>query len=121
MHHRHKAEHKFVAAERKPRAFTHHNVIVPRNAVISAHHFKGFLVAHDFRIGIELPEKLQSPRMVRLHVVHDYVVNRAVSYHLADVLQVLLKKSVPHAVNHSHLFVVYDIGVIAHAVGQRPH
>ena len=59
--------------------------------------------------------------MVGFHVIDDDIVNLAVGYYLSDVLKILFKEILSHTVNHCHLFVIDEIGIVAHTFGQRPH
>jgi hypothetical protein len=55
--------------------------------------------------------------MVRFHVIDDQIIDRAVAYHLMDMLDELGEKVHFNGIYQTHLLIVNEIRVITHAIG----
>ena len=58
--------------------------------------------------------------MVRLHMIHHEVIDRSLTDDFADIFEVLREKIGLHRVDEADFLVVNQIGIVTHAVGQRP-
>ena len=90
------------------------------NAIETLHHLERFLVSDDLDFRIILLDQGNASAMVRLHVIDHQIVDRAVAYHLLNILQVGHEEIHLHRINQTHLLVINQIRVIAHPIGQRP-
>ena len=59
--------------------------------------------------------------MVRFHVVDDKILDGAFAYDAFYLPKVYLKVADIHGIHQRHHFIVYQVGVVRHSVGQGPH
>ena len=96
------------------------DVALVAHAIIAAEHVEGLLVTHDYSLGIILLDESDAAAVVRLHVVHDDIVNLTVADDAADVVEELREEVHLHGVDKCNLVVKDYVRVVAHAVRQRP-
>ena len=120
MHHR--REHKIEghAAERELRTVANLNVAAILFAIKSLHHAESLFIANDLHVGIILAQQGNRTAVVGLHVVHHEVIDRSLTDDFTDIFEVLREKIDLNGVDEARFLVVDQVGIVAHAVGQRP-
>ena len=90
------------------------------DAVETAEHAKGLLVADDLNAGIVFSDERDRTAVVGFHVVDDKVVDGAVADHLMDVLEKLGEEINFNRIDEAYLLIINEIGVVGHTIGQWP-
>jgi hypothetical protein len=78
---------------------------------------ESLLVADNLDIRIVFLDKGDRTAMVRFHVIDDQIIDRAIAYHLMDMLDELGEKVNFNGIYQTHLLIVNEIRVITHAIG----
>ena len=120
VHHGRQVEAQLVVSQVEEVAFLH-LVAFACHAVESLYHAECLAVAHDDDVGIRLLDEADGSGMVRLHVVDDEVLYGSLADDGANLAQVGLEVGGVHRVHQGGDVVVYQVGIIGYAVGQRPH
>ena len=120
MHHRSQVKTQFMISQVKEIAFLH-LITFTRHAIKSLNHTERLFVAHDNDIGIILLDKTYRTRMIRLHVIDNQILNRAVANNTANLAQEHLEITGIHCIDQRHDVIVYQIGIIRYAIRQWPH
>ena len=120
MHHRSEREFQSLAAEVDGVAVCHGQRAVA-DAVVSFEHVDCLCVAHDCQVWKRGAQCLHGAGVVRLHMVDDEIVWRAVVQDFLDLGNLLESVGYFHAVDDCGFVVAsHKVGVVRHSVGQRP-
>ena len=92
-------------------------VDVEREEVL--HHRARLGVADDGQLRVAQDELADGRGVVRLHMLHDEVIELPPAQHMVDVLKEQAADGLIDSVDQHGFFVQQQVGVIADAVGQR--
>ena len=122
VHHRRHDVGKRVLAEAVGAALGHEDgAAVDVKGEVVADHVADLRVADDLRLGITAHGLLERLGVVRLHVVHDDVVQRTAAEHMGEIFKELTGDGLIHRVEQDGLLVEQDIGVVRHAARDGIH
>ena len=107
-----------VAAQRQGVPFLDNDAAVGIvGAEVSLHHIEGLRRGNDRGLRVGLRKGGHRAGVVRLHVLHDKIVGRALAQRGGDLGDPLVGEVGVHAVHHGDLFIADQVGVVRHAVG----